>query len=400
MSTAERIMPRPEIPDVLQQLRTRIRRYVLWEGVSLVVALLGVVFWVSLAIDYGLEPAGGVRTALLFIAVLGVGAACVWHVVLRLARSLGSRSLALVLERRFPQLNDRLITAVELAENVERPSPLTASMLERAADEAAELARQLRLAEVFDMRPMLKAIGLAAVLSISVAALGLSSAEVFSTWFRRNVLLADELYRRETDLAVFVLAEPGERVVEFQNGVYKHPRGQDFTFLAEVPDGRKVPERVQFSYRNVSSRGGGDDTMTKIGQRQFRQKLSGLHQSVDLWLRGGDYSTRTPLRIEVVEAPQIERLALEALYPEYTGLNALDEKTQSPVRQSVPVLGSQVSLPAGTDFVLAARANKPLRRVRVQTDSFEIAFERGSAEAAVSLAGEAGEAGKAFRVLM
>ena len=129
MSTAERIMPRPEIPDVLQQLRTRIRRYVLWEGVSLVVALLGVVFWVSLAIDYGLEPAGGVRTALLFIAVLGVGAACVWHVVLRLARSLGSRSLALVLERRFPQLNDRLITAVELAENVERPSPLTASML-------------------------------------------------------------------------------------------------------------------------------------------------------------------------------------------------------------------------------------------------------------------------------
>ena len=76
---------------------------------------------------------------------------------------------------------------------------------------------------------------LATALVVSVAAFGLAATEVFATWFHRSVLLADELYRRETDLRVVVLAEPGERPKEFKNGLYKHPRGGNLTFLAEVP---------------------------------------------------------------------------------------------------------------------------------------------------------------------
>lgn len=392
MSTSQRSLPRPEVPAVLRDLRTRIRRYVLLEGLSLVLAVLGIAFWLSLAIDYVLEPSIGVRQAVLLTALVGLGAAFLWHIVLRLARDFRSRALALVLERRFPQLNDRLITAVELAESGRAPTGLTASMLERAADEAAELSRKLELREVFNIRPLARAISAALCLVVSIIGLRLAEAEVFTTWFRRSVLFADELYRRETLLHVYVLAEPGERVVEFnKNGVYKHPRGGDLTFLAEVPEGKKVPVQVQYSFRSVASRGGGGDSMTKIGQRQFRHKLAGLHQSIDLTVRGGDFSTPVPLRIEVVEPPQIERLSLEALYPEYTGLNAVDEKSRSPVRQSVPVLGSQVSLPAGTDFLLRAKSNKVLRQVRIQSDRFEIAFQRNAARGTLTTAPAPGE---------
>jgi len=289
-------------------------------------------------------------------------------------------------------LNDRLITAVELAESTRRPVGLTAAMLQRTADEAAELVQRLELREVFNVRPLARATGLAAVLVVSVAAFGLAAGEVFSTWFHRSVLFSSELYRRETDLHIFVLAEPGERRMEFENAVYKHPRGGDLTFVAEVPEGKKVPDKVKFSFRNVESRGGTSDFLTKIGQRQFRHKLAGLHQSIDLSLRGGDFSTRTPLRVEVVEPPQIERLSLDSLYPEYTGLNRVEENSETPRRQSVPVLGAQVSLPAGTDFVLEARSNKPLRRFRVQTDRIEISAERGAAQASVSTAASADKA--------
>src|SRR5438045_3586831 len=103
----------------------------------------------------------------------------------------------------------------------------------------------------------------AAFLMVSIIGFRLADAEVFSTWFRRSLLLADEFYRRETDLRVYILADPGDRVVEFKNGVYKHPRGGDLTFLAEVTEGKKVPDKVQFSYRNVAARGGGGDYMTK-----------------------------------------------------------------------------------------------------------------------------------------
>ena len=378
---SESIAADATVPNVLDQLRRRIRRYVLLEGSALVLVVLGCAFWFSVAVDYWFEPGRGVRQSLLLIVLSAGVAAFAWYLVLRLVRHLRTRALALVLERRFPELNDRLITAVELAERPRHPSGLTAAMLQRTADEAAELVGRLELREVFNMRPLARAIGLAAVLIVSVAAFGLAAGEVFSTWFHRSVLFANEIYRRETDLRVFVLAEPGERRVEFKNGLYKHPCGGDLTFLAEVPEGKKVPDKVQFSYTNVAARGGTGDFLTKIGQRQFRYKLAGLHQSIDLSVRGGDFSTPAPLRVEVVEPPNIERLSLDSLYPEYTGLNRLDEKTQAPHRQPVAVLGVQVSLPAGTDLILEARTNKPLLRFRLQTERFEITAERGSAQA-------------------
>jgi hypothetical protein len=386
--------PRPEVPGVLQELRRRIRRYVVLEGSALVLAVIGAAFWLSLAIDYWIEPAAGARQALLLLAGAAVTAAVVWYLALRLVRELRTRALALVLERRFPQLNDRLITAVELAESGGPPSGLTAAMLARAADEAADLARKLELREVFNLRPLARAISLAVALIVSVVGFRLAQAEVFTTWFHRNLLLSNELYRRDTDLRVVVLADPGERVVEFQGGVYKHPRGGDLTILAEVPEGRKIPEMVQYSFRNVAARGGGGDYMTKIGQRHFRLKLAGLYQSIDLSLRAGDYSTRTPFRIQVVEAPQIERLTLLCRYPEYTGLNNFDETAEPGARQAVPVLGAQVSLPGGTDFLLAAKSNKPLRKVRIQTDRFEIAFERGATSGVLTTPAAVGEAAR------
>ena len=394
MSTVERLHSRPEIPAVLRQLRSRIKRYVLLEGSARVLVVLGLAFWLSLAIDYWFEPSIGIRQGLLFIALAVVAGALTWYVALRLMRDFGSRSLALVLERRFPELNDRLITAVEMAESREPAGGLTISMLQRAADEASVLSRQLELREVFNLGPLLRATGLAVCLVVSIIAFGLAAQEAFGTWIRRSLLMADELYRRETDLHVIVLAEPGEREVEFKEGVYKHPRGGDLTFLAQVAQGSKVPEKVQYSFRSVNGRGGGGDYMTKIGQRQFRQKLVGLHQSIDLWLRGGDFSTRYPLRVEVVEAPQLERVSLQARFPEYTRLNALDEEGQGSARQAVPVLGSQISLPAGTDFLLLARSNKSLRNVRIQTDGFQIAVERGRPRGVLTLAPTVGVAAR------
>jgi hypothetical protein len=57
-------------------------------------------------------------------------------------------------------------------------------------------------------------------------------------------------------------------------------------------------------------------------------------------------------------------------------LNARDDASAAPLRQEVPVLGTQVSLPAGTDFILEARANKPLQVVRVQAEAWEAGSSR------------------------
>ena len=233
----------PDILSVLQQLRSRIRRYVLLEGLAVVLCLAGLAFWLSVLLDYGFELPQGARRVLVVLTVTALVLAVLWFVVLRMVRAFRDRALALVLERRFPELNERLITAVDLAGSEQRDTPATASMLQQTAREASELLRKLNLGEVFNSRPLLRAAGLALALLLSMGGFAWAGGEVFQTWYRRNLLFNNERYRRETELNLAVLADPGERRMPFENGVYKHPRGADLTSRPKYPKANMSPPK-------------------------------------------------------------------------------------------------------------------------------------------------------------
>ncbi len=372
----------PELTDLLARLRSRIQRYVLLEGTASVLVVLGILFWLSLGLDwsyFALQRAELPRWIRFVIEVAGI-CTCLalfagW-VGLRWLRQFRQRALALVLERRFPELNDRLITAIELTgeQQVQRPV-LTQAMLARTIDEVREASSHLDLGTVFDKRPLMRAGISASCLFVSVLAFAICFSDVFGLWFRRNVLLANESWKRETAIQLVVLAEPGERVIEFKDGVYKHPRGSDLTLQASVLPGMKVPEQVQLRYLMSDGSARGRAYFSRLGDRQFKHTLTGLLNSLDCNLLAGD-AERTPYHIEVVEPPRIDRIVLNSLFPKYTGWNEADEKTGAVIRTPKPVQGTQVSLPSGTDFLLQAETNKPLVGVRIQTAGYDLEFSR------------------------
>ena len=372
----------PELTDLLSRLRSQIQRYVLLEGTASVLVVLGLLFWVSLGLDWSyffLQRAELPRWIRFAIEVAGI-CLCLslfagW-VGLRWMRQFRQRALALVLERRFPELNDRLITAIELTDgkHVTRP-PLTQAMLARTIEEVREASSHLDLGTVFDKRPLMRAGISASCLAVSVLAFAICFSDVFGLWFRRNVLLANESWKRETAVQLVILAEPGERVIEFKDGVYKHPRGSDLTLQASVLPSMKVPEQVQLRYAMSDGSARGRAYFSRLGDRQFKHTLTGLLNSLDCYLLAGD-AERTPYHIEVVEPPRIDRIVLDSLFPKYTGWNEIDEKTGKTVRTPKPVQGTQISLPAGTDFLLQAQTNKPLVGVRIQTVSYDLEFSR------------------------
>src|SRR5262245_59680113 len=111
----------------LEKLRGTIRRYVILDGLVALGVFLAAWFWIGLALDYGSFKIAGldsvqvfpksVRVALLVLPLLDLVALLVGKFALRVFRDFSYPSLALVLERRFPDvLGDRLITAVELAD--------------------------------------------------------------------------------------------------------------------------------------------------------------------------------------------------------------------------------------------------------------------------------------------
>lgn len=368
-----------DVTRVLSDLRGRIRRYVLIEGIALTLAALGGLFWLSLAVDHAwfrisrLELPYWFRAGfdvivaglLAFLAVSWIG--------LRVVRSFRTKALALVLERRFPELNDRLVTAVELAETPsEINSPLSAAMMKRTMSEAARATQQLDLSSVFDRKPLRRAVTAAAVGMASIGGLAFASQSTLDTWRNSFLGLDDEYWNREVALVVRVLAQPGNTPREFRNQSVKHPRGADLTVEIITSDGRKTPDEVVMRYRLLSGRGKGTVRCSSTPDGKFRHTITGLLEDLEFHVYGGDFVNRMPYRVQVVEAPQFESIELACFYPEHTGMKHPESTADNPVRDIVEVRGTQVELPNETEFLLQADSNKPLVRVRVQFGNKEL----------------------------
>jgi hypothetical protein len=387
---------RPAIDAVLSQLRRRIRAYVLLEGVALLAVVCGAIFWLTFALDWACFRLTALELPLWFREAVGISAVALlaagvmFWIVLRYFARFRARALALVLERRFPELGTRLITAVELATaRSAHESPLTSAMIERTIDEAARMSSTLPLESVFDRAPLRRALVAAALLVGSVGGLSLVNPAAMSRWARAFVARDAVYWPRETDLVVKAIVQPGDRVREFRDGRLKHPRGVDLVLLVQASEGTKTPAGVELNYLLDAGRGTGRIEMAKGRHGQFRHTISGLLDSLSLWVSGGDYVSRTPLHVDVVEPPRLDQVTLDCDYPDYTGLDR--DSQGAAARHTVEVQSSQVALPMETAFVLHARSNKPLVALRIESESRRISLFRDRASIAIrSAAGDVG----------
>ena len=376
-----------EANSILDELRKRIRSYVFWEGLALVIVVVSSIFWISFVIDWvyfrlsHLELPKWFRAAVLISGIGLIAAGAFSWIIVRFFRGYRTRSLALVLERRFPQLDDRLITAVEAAEGlVETQSPVTSAMLQRTLTDVARAIKQLDVTSVFDHRPLRRAMLVAVVLVASILGLMVVDLSAMERWVAGYINLKDGYWPRETELIVRVVVQPGDQIREFVDGQYKHPKGGDLALVIEVPKGKTLPDRIRLDTR--MGRGLAQVYLTPSADQVFRHTFTGLIEDARIWVSGGDYSHLNPLFVEVVPPPEVKQIVLDSLYPEYTGLNEV--KNGRVERTANELKGSQISLPMQTDFVLRVTANKPLNKARIEgdtgSDRWEIELDK-SAEA-------------------
>jgi hypothetical protein len=242
-----------KVRDPLQRLRQYIRLYVSLEGAAVLVLYLALWFWIGLAVDYGFFKVFSIdwaqeelpykftlgpwqlpvfRTTLLLVLVAGLLAVVASRVLFRLLRDFSDGTLALLLERRFPQLlGDRLITAVELAD-VRKAARYgySPAMIEQTIVDAADRVDQAPVEEVFNWRRLVVRGVVVGVLLVGVYLVVGGGAclwdlfaehqarlagfgrlhEVSGTWVERNILLRDTLWPRRAFLELVGFPESGE----------------------------------------------------------------------------------------------------------------------------------------------------------------------------------------------
>ena len=192
----------PSVQAVLGELRRRIRQYVWLEGCAAAVAWLGVAFWATLAVDWFFEPPVAVRGTMLALIVVVLAAVLLQLIGRRAFVRITDSNAAMVLERRFPQLGDSLLTAVTLAGRPTDQFEVDPQMLARTCREAAAHMADVDLKRVFNPQPLWLKLVAGGLLALSVAFFAAVFPDGFGVWARRTLALSDELWPRSTRLEV------------------------------------------------------------------------------------------------------------------------------------------------------------------------------------------------------
>lgn len=351
-STHHRSTLTPEVETLLGTVRRRIRQYVWLQGGAAAAAWLGFAFWGTLLADWFFEPTSLLR-ALVLVAVLAVFAGIVVRQIARRAFvPITQSNVATVLERRFPELNDSLLTAVVLGGRSPDDSEVDRRMLDCTLREAASRIEAVRVHQVFNWRPLWLHCSAATLLTSSVLLFALLFPDAFGVWTRRALGLSNELWPRSTRLSV----------AGFTNGIHKVARGSDLEIAVRADAAMpRVPQSVQVRYE-IDGGGRGRATMDRRGMveidaktfQEYTYTFRSVLANIRFDIHGGDDAVRG-LRILAVDSPTISRMTLHCDLPSYMG------RKQPPL----PVTGV-MQVPQGTRVVVeAGEANKDLVRVQI-----------------------------------
>ena len=305
------------------------------------------------------------------------------QIFLPLIRRHRNRELALLLERRFPEFQDSLVTTVESANGFPGSGRIVESMLQRTVETTSALASRLSTDDVFNLAPLKKRGWLAGLLVVSVLGQGIAAPGSLRRWWSAFVECEATYHLRTTTLDFRVIAQPGDRRLEFRPNAntltYLHARGADFELEMTVPAGDSeagvpwvVPPRARVDViREDGTRSRTYVSSASSSSRTFRFILTRLQEPVTIEVLAGDYRSPLPLQIQATTPPSVNSMLADCNFPEYTRWNQQRDTI-------VPVLGSEFSLPRGTVFQLQAESNKPLQSAKIVTDLFELHGDRAS----------------------
>jgi hypothetical protein len=318
-------------------LRRYTRRLMLAYGIACVVfAFLGGALVMGVA-DYLIRfQDRGVRV-IATLTVLGVTAWAVYRYLrpVLLAR-ITDVAIARRIERRFPELADRLSSAIDfLSQREDDPAAGSAELRRTIVMQTAADVENLRWSAVVDARPVMR-VGLMALAVIVIVLL-------FGIVNPGTAMVAVErLAMPWSDVAW-----PRHHHLAFKNVVRRVAIGQDFE-VELIDESGTLPEDARIVYRYTADGQVGEEQSkpVRIGGALVARREK-VVRPFEYRATGGDDDTMPWILVGVVEPPAVESIKLTLHPPEYTGWATTDSERR-------------IEALRGTRVALAGRTTKPI----------------------------------------
>ncbi|ELP35298.1 hypothetical protein [Rhodopirellula baltica] len=383
----------PGLRDLLSRLRERVRRYIVWDSLLAIAALVLVVFWVALAVDYlpvrigGSEMPRSARAVVLFVVavlVVVILAKWLWG---RLNRELPDDSLALLIERHHPSLGGRLVTAVQLTQENRTYDSHSPVLLQHVHQEAAAAVDQVEFGRVFRWEPIRRKLMLVIPLLLAALVMAIASPQTFARAVGRLSLFSDSPWPRKAELEMIGVESPiitaddteevGTELLTFEDKTLRLARGSSTTLRIRAATeelGHTVPEICTVSYVDDSGNRG-QSNLRRVGRIQDGYQsfvldgppLASLAESVTMTIRGLD-DRLLDYRIEAVDPPAIADMELAIHYPDYLRIFNAEDASPDAADQ---ILKYQAGfrIREGSSLTLRGTSSKALGAVDVATIS-------------------------------
>lgn len=360
-------------------LRGRLRRVLVLRGLCWTIFAAVMAFITVTWIDWFVPLTWNVRAVVLALAG-SVVALVAWQELVRpLLIPFDDLRLALLIERRWPHLNDRLSSTIEFL-RARGASDVADGRYGSEALRELTIAQAMREIEALDFRSILdpRPVRLAATMAGWVVAVLLLESVVapeFQAIAARRFFLDEVAWPKRTELEI---AESPTRLA----------RGMPFELTAQAGLGRELPVVPPRSWFEVLShvapplklfdgalrgRPPGsariiyrfedgetiDSALRPDDRGTFHGRLDSVNQSFRFYVAAGDDTTDW-LEVDVVPPPSLDEVQVQLVPPAYTRPFASDEEREANI-ETLASDQTQIRALQGSVVRFNARANKPIQ---------------------------------------
>ena len=329
------------------ELQTRVldarrawKRSLFWTGFAIVLTGVIALFVGEAIVDWLMPLPSAVRIALLVIGTGVIGYLLYKYLIQPLRASLTPRDVALNVERNHPDLEDRLVSAIEFG-NRESADPIESHMLQRLLEDTVARVKGINFKATIDHSQTRKHVGIAALVIVGCVILSLlfpteihtSLLRVLAPWEKTDPVLTTRLTvepgnarilrGKSLPIHVTVTGKSAEKVVLTYGDI-----------VAQKPATSEVNKDEQQSKTMIGMLQNPDD------KRGFAYEIFNIDADMEYYVVANETISER-YTVEVFEMPKVAEISVAYTYPDYTGLKPVVQTGTGDIRA---VVGTQAEI--------------------------------------------------------
>ncbi|MYE90952.1 hypothetical protein F4X33_18360 [Candidatus Poribacteria bacterium] len=309
------------------------KRTLFWTGCAIAVVGLIAILAGAAIVDLLMPLPGSVRIALL-IAIIGAVVYLLYKYLIQPLRvKLTPHDVALNVERKHQDLEDRLVSALQFGE-VETEDPIKSHLLQRLVTDAVERTEGIDFKATIDKSKKRKHVGIAVAALVGCALIALIFPVELNTSLNR---LLSPWEKTEPVYTTKLTVEPGNARIL---------RGRSLAINLEVTGKAADKARLVYTKRDSTAdtepppRQEIDMVRIEGEKRKFGYELFNINENIEYYVTAnGTESER--YTVEVFDMPKLTAIEIAYTYPEYTKLKPIIQQGEGNIRA---VAGSQAEL--------------------------------------------------------